>query len=76
MRTVTNAFVLGIDVLPRSTIQTASANAVTGKINLLSGFESIVLALLPKRELPSRNQINAKNMTGEEVFAEYSALLE
>ena len=48
-----------IDVRLRSTIQTASARAMAGKINLLAESERIVFAFVPRRKLPSKNQISA-----------------
>jgi hypothetical protein len=54
-----NAKAEGIDVLPRPTIQTASAKAIAGKTNWLLGSVRTFLAFFPKREFPSKNQIKA-----------------
>ncbi|MFM6281744.1 MAG: hypothetical protein ACKN9K_25615, partial [Dolichospermum sp.] len=52
-----NSRVVGIDVLPLSTIQTASAKVVAGITNCELGSQRIVLAFAPSFKLPSRNQI-------------------
>jgi hypothetical protein len=49
----------GIEVLPRSTIQTASAKAIAGKISSLVCSERMTFACIPKRLFPSKNQIKA-----------------
>src|SRR5262245_53620036 len=51
--------VVGIFVLPLSTISTASAKAISGRTRSLAGSSSTALAAAPKRGLLSRYQTKA-----------------